>query len=220
VMADFGIEVQREGYVNFLVKPDKYRSPGNYRIESDASAASYFFAVPAICGGWVAVANLSRSARQGDIAFVDILAQMGCRVNELPDAIRITGPDRLKGINADMANISDTSITLAAIAPFAETPTTIHRIASSRLKETDRITATVTELRRLGVQVDEFPDGMTIYPCKDIQPAQIQTYDDHRMAMAFALIGLRVPGIEIQNPGCVAKTFPDYFDVLQKLHRK
>jgi 3-phosphoshikimate 1-carboxyvinyltransferase len=220
VMADFGIEVQREGYLNFLVKPGKYRSPGIYPIESDASAASYFFAVPAICDGWVEVANLSRSARQGDIAFVDILAQMGCRVNETPDAIRITGTDRLKGVDVEMSNISDTSITLAAIAPFAETPTKISGIESSRLKETDRIAATVTELRRLGVQVDEFPDGMTIYPCKNIQPAQIQTYDDHRMAMAFALVGLRVPGIEIQNPGCVAKTFPDYFEVLQKLRRK
>jgi 3-phosphoshikimate 1-carboxyvinyltransferase len=220
VMADFGIEVQREGYLNFHVKPAIYRSPGTYHIESDASAASYFFAVPAICGGWVEVANLSLSARQGDIAFVDILAQMGCRVNELPDAIRITGPDQLKGVDVDMSNISDTSITLAAIAPFAETPTTIHGIASSRLKETDRIAATVTELRRLGVQVDEFPDGMTIYPCKTILPAQVETYDDHRMAMAFALVGLQVPGIKIQNPGCVAKTFPDYFDVLEKLHKK
>jgi 3-phosphoshikimate 1-carboxyvinyltransferase len=220
VMADFGIEVQREGYLNFHVKPATYRSPGTYHIESDASAASYFFAVPAICGGWVEVANLSLSARQGDIAFVDILAQMGCRVNELPDAIRITGPDQLKGVDVDMSNISDTSITLAAIAPFAETPTTIHGIASSRLKETDRIAATVTELRRLGVQVDEFPDGMTIYPCKTILPAQVETYDDHRMAMAFALVGLQVPGIKIQNPGCVAKTFPDYFDVLEKLHKK
>jgi 3-phosphoshikimate 1-carboxyvinyltransferase len=219
VMADFGIEVQREGYVNFHVKPDKYRSPGTYHIESDASAASYFFSVPAICGGWVAVANLSRTARQGDITFVDILSKMGCSVNEYPDAIRISGPDRLMGIDADMSNISDTSITLAAIAPFAETPTTIRGIASSRLKETDRIAATVTELHRLGVQVDEFPDGMTIYPCKAIQPAHIHTYDDHRMAMAFSLVGLRVPGIEIQNPGCVAKTFPDYFDVLEKLRR-
>jgi 3-phosphoshikimate 1-carboxyvinyltransferase len=220
VMADFGIEVQRDGYLNFYVKPAIYRSPGTYHIESDASAASYFFAIPAICGGWVEVANLSRSARQGDIAFVDILAQMGCTVSEFADAIRITGPDHLIGVDVDMSNISDTSITLAAIAPFAETPTTIHGIASSRLKETDRIAATVTELRRLGIQVDEFADGMTIYPCKDIQPAQIQTYDDHRMAMAFALVGLRVPGIEIYNPGCVAKTFPDYFDVLEKLRRK
>lgn len=217
VMADFGIKVQRDGYAHFRVTPDKYRSPGTYIIESDASTASYFFAAPAICGGWVEVANLSRSARQGDIAFLDVLARMGCSVNEFPDAIRVTGPERLQGIDIDMSNISDTSITLAAIAPFAETHTTIRGIASSRVKETDRIAATVTELRRLGVQVDEYPDGMTISPCKTIHPSQIQTYDDHRIAMAFALVGLRVPGIEIENPGCVAKTFPDYFDVLEKL---
>jgi 3-phosphoshikimate 1-carboxyvinyltransferase len=116
-----------------------------------------------------------------------------------------------------MSDISDTSMTLAAIAPFAETPTMIRGIASSRVKETDRVTATVTELRRLGVKVDEHPDGMTIYPCPKIQPAQIQTYDDHRMAMAFALVGLKVPGIKIENPGCVAKTFPEYFQVLEQL---
>ena len=142
---------------------------------------------------------------------------MGCTVTESIDAIRVTGPKHLQGVNVDISNISDTSMTLAAIAPFAKTPTTIRGIASSRVKETDRVTATVTELRRLGIQVYEHPDGMTIAPCKDIHPAKIQTYDDHRMAMAFALVGLRVPGIAIENPGCVAKTFPDYFDVLALL---
>ncbi len=217
VMADFGIKVQREGYEHFCVTLNKYRSPGTYTIESDASAASYFFAAPAICGGWVKVANLSRSARQGDIAFLDILVKMGCTVTESLDAIRVTGPERLQGVNVDMSNISDTSMTLAAIAPFAETPTTIRGIASSRIKETDRVSATVTELRRLGIQVEEHSDGMTIVPCKEIHPTKIQTYDDHRMAMAFALVGLRVPGIEIDNPGCVTKTFPEYFDVLMLL---
>jgi 3-phosphoshikimate 1-carboxyvinyltransferase len=217
VMADFGVKVQREGYARFFVAPEPYRAPGTYTIESDASAASYFFAAPAICGGWVEVANLSRSARQGDIAFLDVLVQMGCSVTEVPGAIRVTGPERLRGVDVDMSDISDTSMTLAAIAPFAKTPTTIRGIASSRVKETDRVAASVAELRRLGVQVDEHPDGMTIEPCKEIRPAKIQTYDDHRMAMAFALVGLRVPGIEIENPGCVAKTFPDYFDVLALL---
>jgi 3-phosphoshikimate 1-carboxyvinyltransferase len=186
-------------------------------IESDASAASYFFAAPAICGGWVEVANLSRIARQGDIAFLEVLEQMGCIVGEVPGAIKVSGPEHLLGVDVDMSNISDTSMTLAAIAPFAETPTTIRGIASSRVKETDRVAATVTELRRLGIKVAEHPDGMTIYPCKEIQPTKIHTYDDHRMAMAFALVGLRVPGIEIENPGCVAKTFPNYFDVLEQL---
>ena len=108
-------------------------------------------------------------------------------------------------------------MTLAVIAPFACTPTTIRGIASSRVKETDRVTATCTELRRLGVRVDEYHDGMTIYPCEEVRASRIHTYDDHRMAMAFSLVGLRIPGIEIENPGCVAKTFPNFFDVLDCL---
>ncbi|MFQ5615535.1 MAG: 3-phosphoshikimate 1-carboxyvinyltransferase [Anaerolineales bacterium] len=217
VMADFGVEIQREGFSRFRVTPQGYRSPGCYPIESDASAASYFFAAPAICGGWVEVAHLSRSARQGDIAFLDVLAGMGCTVTESADAIRVTGPERLRGIDVDMGDISDTAQTLAAIAPFAQTPTTIRGVASSRLKETDRITAACTELTRLGVRVDEHPDGLTIYPCDHLYPATIRTYEDHRMAMAFALPGLRVPGIKIEKPDCVTKTFPNYFDVLGSL---
>ncbi|MBL7162802.1 MAG: 3-phosphoshikimate 1-carboxyvinyltransferase [Anaerolineales bacterium] len=217
VMADFGVQVHRDGYEHFHVTPQRYQALGDYPIESDASAASYFFAAPAICGGWVEVTNLSRSARQGDIAFLDILKKMGCIVTEFDDAIRVTGPERLRGVDIDMSDISDTSLTLAAIAPFAETPTTIRGITSSRLKETDRVAATCTELRRLGVRVDEHSDGMTIYPSKNLKAAPIHTYDDHRIAMAFSLIGLRVPGIEIENPACVAKTFPDFFEVLEKL---
>lgn len=217
VMADFGVEIQRQEYARFQVTPQHYQSPESYSIESDASAASYFFAAPAVCGGWVEVSHLTRNARQGDIAFLDILSQMGCSVIETSSGIRVTGPERLRGVNVDMRHISDTSMTLAAIAPFAETPTRISGIASSRLKETDRIAATCAELSRLGVRVDEHQDGMTIYPCADIKPARIHTYDDHRMAMAFALIGLRVPGVEILDPECVSKTFPDYFDVLESM---
>jgi len=220
VMADFEIEVQRESYELFRISPQRYHTRGSYAIESDTSAASYFFAVPAICGGWVEVAKLSRSARQGDIAFLDVLKKMGCTVTEVSGAIRVNGPENLlRGVDIDMSDISDTSMTLAAIAPFANSPTTIRGIASSRIKETDRVAATVTELRRLGVQVDEHPDGMTIYPCQEIQPARIRTYDDHRMAMAFALVGLKVSGIEIENPECVAKTFPNYFKVLEQLSK-
>jgi 3-phosphoshikimate 1-carboxyvinyltransferase len=217
VMDDFGVDVQRDAYGHFLVTPQRYRSRQVYTIESDASAASYFFAAPAICGGWVEVVNMSRSVRQGDIAFLDILEKMGCSVSEVENAIRVTGSQKLSGVDVGLSDISDTAMTLAAIAPFAESPTTIRGIASSRLKETDRISATVIELRRLNVRVDEYPDGMTIYPCKHIHPNRIQTYGDHRMAMAFSLIGLRVPGIQIEDPDCVAKTFPDYFTVLDKL---
>ena len=217
VMADFGVRVHRRDYDHFRISPQVYRSPGQYSIESDASTASYFFAAPAVCGGWVEVSNISRNSRQGDIAFLDVLSEMGCTVTQVGDGIRVTGPHRLRGVEVDMADISDTAMTLAAIAPLARTPTTIRGIASSRLKETDRITATCTELRRLGVWVDEKPDGMTIHPCDDIRPVRILTYNDHRMAMAFSLVGLGTPGIEINNPGCVAKTFPDYFQVLDRL---
>ena len=217
VMADFGVSVQRQGYEYFQVTPQHYQAREEYAIESDASTASYFFAAPAICGGWVEVADLSRHARQGDIAFLDILTEMGCRVSERGTAIRVTGPTRLRGIEVDMSDISDTSMTLAVIAPFAEAPTTIRGITSSRLKETDRVAATCTELRRLGVRVDEHSDGMTIYPAEKLRATAIHTYDDHRMAMAFSLIGLRIPGVLIENPNCVAKTFPDFFDVLEQL---
>lgn len=217
VMADFGVLVERQGYQAFHAVPQSYNSPGEYWIEGDASSASYFFAAPAICGGWVTVENLSRASRQGDISFVDILAKMGCSLSETGGGLQVMGSQQLRGVQVDMADISDTAMTLAAVAPFAATPTTIRNIASSRLKETDRITATCTELRRLGVQVDEYPDGMVIYPCDHFQPATIQTYDDHRMAMAFSLIGLRVPGVQIENPACVAKTFPNFFEVLDGL---
>jgi len=217
VMADFGVSVQRDGYAQFLVTPQQYRAVDDYYVESDASGASYFFAAPAICGGWVEVASLSRDARQGDIAFLDILADMGCAVTEKGNLVRVSGPERLRGVNVDMSSISDTSMTLSAIAPFANSPTTISGITSSRLKETDRVTATCTELRRLGVQVDEHSDGLTIYPASRFRAASIHTYDDHRIAMAFSLIGLSIPGIEIEDPACVSKTFPNFFEVLGQL---
>ena len=222
VMADFGVQVERRGYSCFCVAPQMYRSPGTYPIEADASAASYFFAVPAVRGGWLEVANLSRSARQGDIAFLNVLEAMGCTVTETGAGIRVDAPHEGKphGVDVDMGDISDTFLTLAAIAPFASSPTTIRGVASSRHKECDRIAAAVTELRRLGVAVDEHPDGLTVYPCEALRPARVRTYDDHRVAMAFALVGLRVPGIEIENPGCVAKTFPAYFDVLERVRRQ
>jgi 3-phosphoshikimate 1-carboxyvinyltransferase len=142
---------------------------------------------------------------------------MGCEVRHVADAIEVAGPVELRGVSVDLSDIPDTAQTLAAIAPFASTPTVIRGIASARVKETDRVTAMVAELTRLGIEVTEYPDGLTIQPCRAIRPTTIRTYNDHRMAMAFALIGLKVPGIAIENPGCVSKTFPDYFDVLNQL---
>jgi 3-phosphoshikimate 1-carboxyvinyltransferase len=219
VMADFGVNVERDGYARFRITPQRYRAQPEYAIESDASAASYFFAAPALLGGTLRLDNLTRRSRQGDVAFLDLVAAMGCTVTEGDTWTAVTGPADgvLQGVDADMRHIPDTAQTLAAIAPFAATPTTVRGIASARVKETDRVAATVTELRRLGVEVEEYPDGFKIYPASRIQPATVCTYDDHRMAMAFALIGLRAPGITIENPDCVAKTFPGYWDVLESL---
>jgi 3-phosphoshikimate 1-carboxyvinyltransferase len=223
VMTDFGVQVERDGYNRFFIPPQRYHSPGTYAIECDATAASYFFAAAAICGGTVRVEGTTRPSKQGDLAFLDVLAQMGCGVVDGPDWVAVTdspgspGLSSLRGVTVDMRDMSDTAQTLAAVAPFASTPTTIRGIASARLKETDRVAAICTELTRLGIRVDEHPDGLTVYPCRDIRPAEIQTYDDHRMAMAFSLIGLKIPGITILDPGCVSKTFPGFFEVLARL---
>lgn len=224
VMKEFGVQVERNGYQSFTVPLARYKlqvtqpvTRNSYPIESDASAASYFFAAPAICGGTVKVKNISRKSLQGDIKFLDVLTQMGCTLTESDNCILITGSSQLHGIDIDMRDIPDTAQTLAAVAPFADSPTRIRGIASARVKETDRVSATCTELTRLGVQVEEHQDGMTIYPCQNFKPANIQTYNDHRMAMAFSLIGLRFDGVTIENPGCVSKTFPNYFEVLEQL---
>jgi len=221
IMQDFGVKVKRDEYQFFRVPITNYESRITYAIESDASAASYFFAVPAVCGGPVRVENILRNSKQGDIAFLDVLKQMGCEIKEGKDFIEVTGfgsgDPHLKGVDVDMRDIPDTAQTLAAVAPFASSPTRIRGIASARIKETDRVHAVCTELMRLGVRVEEHDDGMTIYPCEKFTPATIQTYNDHRMAMAFSLVGLRVSGITIENPSCVSKTFPNYFEVLETL---
>jgi 3-phosphoshikimate 1-carboxyvinyltransferase len=217
VMSDFGVEITRDGYERFMIRSARYQPKDTYAIESDASAASYFFAAPAILGGTVRVDNISRQSKQGDITFLEILQQMGCVVSDGPDHIEVTGSDFLYGVDVDMRDISDTAQTLAVIAPFASSPTRIRGIGFIRTKETDRITAVCTELTRLGVDVQEHSDGMIIQPCVSIRPACVHTYNDHRMAMAFSLIGLRASGVSIENPACVSKTFPNYFEVLETL---
>ena len=214
VMARFAVTTESDADHRYLIEPQSYRAT-EYAIEPDASAASYFFATAAITGGEVTVEGLSYDALQGDVHFVDALERMGCRVNWQPDSITVKGGP-LRGIDIDMNAISDTAQTLAAIAPFAEGPTIIRNIGHVRHKETDRIHAVATELQRLGIAVEEQDDAITIFP-GPIKPAQIQTYDDHRMAMSFALIGLKVPGIQIADPGCTAKTYPEFFDDLEAL---
>jgi len=219
VMKEFGVEIERDGYERFTIHPSSYSPIATYSIESDASAASYFFAAPAICGGTVKVDNISRKSLQGDIAFVDVLKQMGCTITEVNNSITVhrASQSSIVGIDIDMRDIPDTAQTLAVIAPFASSPTRIRGIASARVKETDRVHATCVELARLGVRVEEHADGMTIHPVEKMRPAVIQTYNDHRMAMSFGLIGLRFEGITIENPACVSKTFPNFFDVLESL---
>lgn len=214
VMAKFGVQVQTPGAGLYKVQPQIYKA-GQYDIEPDASAASYFFALAAITGGDITVEGLSRWSLQGDIHFVEALEKMGCDIRYEENAVTVRGKP-LKGIEIDMNAISDTAQTLAVVAPFADGPTRIFNVKHMRFKETDRVTALVTELRRLGLQVDEAEDGLTIYP-GPIQPAAIETYDDHRMAMSFGLIGQRVPGVWIKDPGCTRKTYPRYFDDLRNL---
>ena len=217
VMAAFGVHAVNEDYRYFQIEGGQRYQPRGYNIEPDASNASYFFAAAALTGGRVTVPHLHPDSAQGDIQFVRILERMGCQVTFSDTGITVTGPRQLKGIDVDMRAISDTSLTLAAIAPFADSKVTIRNIEHTRWQETDRVHAMVTELRKLGVPVVEHRDGLEISPAP-VTPAAIDTYEDHRMAMAFSLIGLKVPGIQINNPECVAKTFPHYFAVLERLY--
>jgi 3-phosphoshikimate 1-carboxyvinyltransferase len=214
-MNAFGATMRREGFQRFEVDPGRYTGTV-YDVEPDASAASYFFAAAAVTGGTVIVPGLGTRSLQGDVGFVRLLERMGCTVRQTESETEVTGPKKLAGIDADMANLSDTAQTLAAIAPFATSPTRVTGIGFIRRKETDRVGAVVKELVRMGVDAREESDGFIVYPGMP-KPADIETYDDHRMAMSFAITGLMVPGIRIKQPACVSKTFPNYFDVLGRL---
>jgi 3-phosphoshikimate 1-carboxyvinyltransferase len=218
VMGQFGVAVGRDGYRSFHVRGGQRYQARRYAIEPDASSAHYFLAAAALTGGRVRIDGLGRDSLQGDVRFADLLATMGADVRWRDDSIEVTGPTQLGGLDADMNALSDTAPTMAALAPFASGPVRIRNIAHVRLQESDRLTAVTTELRRLGVRVEERSDGLTIHP-SPITPAAVDTYDDHRIAMSFALIGLKVPGIQIRDPGCVTKTFPDFFARLETLRR-
>jgi 3-phosphoshikimate 1-carboxyvinyltransferase len=211
VMSAFGVTARNEDYHRIHVRGrQKYRARA-YQVEPDASAASYFLAAAAVTGGRVRIDGLGRSSAQGDLRLVQILERMGCHVDWGDDYVELRGPSQLRGVDADMADVSDVAQTLAAIAPFASDTVRVRGIAHIRRKETDRITAVTNELRRLGANVVEHEDGWEILP-SILKPAVVETYDDHRMAMSFAVTGLRVAGLHIANPRCVAKTFPDFFE--------
>lgn len=217
-MAAFGVEMTHSDYREIRVEPGQRYRARDYAVEPDASSASYFFALAAVSGGGITVANLPPTSAQGDVDFVDVLEQMGCDV-ERNDEITVHGPARLNGVDVDMNAISDTVMTAAAIAPFADAPTTIRNVGHIRLKETDRLAATCAELRRLGIEVAERSDSLVIHPGKP-HPALIQTYDDHRIAMAFAITGTQADGVEIADPRCVSKTLPEFWSILESLARR
>jgi 3-phosphoshikimate 1-carboxyvinyltransferase len=219
VMQAFGVKAGNRKFRRFDVYPARYRGR-EYDIEPDASAASYFFALAAITGGTVTVEGLGAASLQGDVAFVDVLEYMGCSVTREPGRTRVKGGP-LRAIDVDMNSISDTVMTMGVTALFAAGISRIRNIGHIRNKETDRIAALTTELRKLGATVDELPDGLVITPPapEELRGARIATYDDHRMAMSFAVAGLRVPGITILNPGCVAKTYPRFWDDFARVRR-
>jgi 3-phosphoshikimate 1-carboxyvinyltransferase len=215
LMRAFGVEVEAATDLSrFRIPRDSYRGC-QYAIEPDASAASYFFAAAAVTGGRITVEGLGRDSLQGDIAFCDCLARMGCDVQYGDRQITVVGAP-LHGIKADLNAISDTVQTLAAVALFADGPTQIRNVAHIRHKETDRIGNLAAELRKLGAEVAESSDGLTIIP-QPLHGAKIATYHDHRMAMSLALVGLRVPGVVILDPRTVEKTYPAFFRELAHL---
>jgi len=218
VMAQWGVAVERDGYRAFHIRAGQRYAARRYAVEPDASSAHYFWAAAALGGGRVRVPGLSRASLQGDVQFAAVLERMGAAVTWGDAAIEVRGRGRLDGISVDLNAISDTAPTLAAIAPFASGPVRIDNVAHLRLQESDRLAAVATELARLGARVEERADGLTVWP-SPLHGGTVETYDDHRIAMAFALVGLRVPGVVIKDPGCVAKTFPDYFARLEGLRR-
>ena len=215
VMEAFGVRINNRKDRRFDIRPARYTGRP-YAIEPDASAASYMFAVAALTGSTITVEGLGTDSIQGDIAFVDLLEHMGCTVVREKTATTVTG-NPLRGIDVDMNAISDTVMTLAVVALFAQGITRIRNVGHIRHKETDRISALATELRKLGATVEEHPDGLYLFPPETITPARISTYDDHRMAMSFALAGLKAHGVTILDPGCVAKTYPGFWEDLAKL---
>ena len=214
VMASFGAVVETPSDDEWIVRPGGYRS-ADLAIEPDASGASYFFAAAAITGGVVTVDGLGVGSLQGDLGFVDVLERMGATVERSTTSTTVRGGP-LHGIDVDMADLSDTAQTLAAVAAFADGPTCVRGIGFIRAKETDRIAAVVAEMHRLGVGASEDADGFSIEPTRP-HGGEVHTYDDHRMAMSMALVGLIVPGVVLLDPGCVRKTFPTYFALLESM---
>jgi 3-phosphoshikimate 1-carboxyvinyltransferase len=226
LLARFGIEVARDGWAAFTIPAGQmYQSPSLIHVEGDASSASYFLAAGAIAGGPVRVEGVGKSSIQGDVRFVEALQQMGAEVTLGDNWIEAKSNGVLKAIDADFNHIPDAAMTIAVAALFADGTSTLRNIASWRVKETDRLAAMATELRKLGALVEEGEDYLRVTPPIVLQPASIDTYDDHRMAMCFSLASLsgalrEGTHVRINDPQCVAKTFPDYFDAFARIAQR
>ncbi|MBD9550695.1 3-phosphoshikimate 1-carboxyvinyltransferase [Pantoea sp. PNT01] len=217
LMQCFGVDVENQSYQRFLIKgQQQYQSPGDYLVEGDASSASYFLAAAAIKGGTVRVTGIGRQSMQGDIRFADVLEKMGAAIEWGDDYIACTA-GKLQAIDMDMNHIPDAAMTIATTALFAEGTTQLRNIYNWRVKETDRLSAMATELRKVGAEVEEGHDYIRITPPATLKHADIGTYNDHRMAMCFSLVALSDTPVTILDPGCTAKTFPDYFVQLAKI---
>lgn len=220
MMEQFGAKVEFDGE-NYYVANNQEIKVGDYYIEPDVSAACYFYAIAALMGGTITVKNVFATSMQGDMKFLEVLAQLGCEVIETADGIQVTGPKdgRYQGIDVDMNDFSDQTMTMAVLAAYATSNTRIRHVGHIRLQECNRMAAIVNELNRVGITCVEEEDDLLITPGK-VKPGVIETYDDHRVAMAFSLLGLKTDGIIIHNPECCKKTFEDYFEVLTTLLRE
>jgi 3-phosphoshikimate 1-carboxyvinyltransferase len=218
VLGDFGVSYFREGYHHFQLPGGQCYLPQNYEIEADASSASYFWAAAALTGGQVTITNLSLESNQGDAAFPRVLESMGCKVESTPVGLTVRGGP-LNGVDVDMATMPDLVPTLAVLAAFAQGETVITGVAHLRHKESDRLAAVAMELSKLGIEARETADGLVIRGGEP-RGAVIETYNDHRIAMSFAVAGLKAPGMVITDPDCVAKSFPDFWEFFEKLYRK
>ncbi|WP_241607153.1 3-phosphoshikimate 1-carboxyvinyltransferase [Rosenbergiella australiborealis] len=217
LMATFGVSVDNQNYQRFVIQGQQhYQAPGEFLVEGDASSASYFLAAAAIRGGTVKVTGIGRKSVQGDVRFADVLEKMGAQVEWGDDFIACTGAP-LQAVTMDMNHIPDAAMTIATTALFAKGTTTMTNIYNWRVKETDRLFAMATELRKVGAEVIEGEDYITITPPDQLIHAEIETYNDHRMAMCFSLVALSDTPVTILDPGCTAKTFPDYFERLMSI---
>lgn len=219
MMATFGVQVNNNNYQTFTIKSNQsYTSPLQYLVEGDASSASYFLAAAAIKGGTVRVTGIGKNSLQGDTQFAKVLESMGATITMAEDYIECTR-NELYGIDMDMNHIPDAAMTIATTALFAKGPTTIRNIYNWRVKETDRLAAMATELRKVGAEVEEGYDYITIMPPKQLLHAEIETYNDHRIAMCFSLVALSDTPVTILDPKCTAKTFPTYFDQFLRMSK-